>query len=133
MFHRPLWTAWVLLPLMLSSTMLFACPRKSAYIAFMDELFDAEATRKVANRAVTSAALSFAGGGAAMLLPLPHAISIPFLAIAIAVAISAIRTLNHHEAAIIGGARHVGIVLAALGALAGVIGLVTRVIVLVRG
>ena len=44
--------------------------------------------------------------------------------------ISAILTLNHHEAAVIGAARHVGIVFATLGALAATGGIIVRVIAL---
>lgn len=68
-----------------------------------------------------------------MLLPFPPVVSVPFLLIGVAVAISAIRTLNHPEASVIGGARHLGIVLAALGGVAGAIGLALRALLLFHG
>jgi hypothetical protein len=97
-----------------------------------DELFDEAATRRVAHRALVSAGLALAGATAAGIVPLHSAVTIPFLVIAIAVAVSAIRTLNHPEASVIGGVRHLGIVLAALGIVAGLIGLVLRVLLLLR-
>jgi hypothetical protein len=98
-----------------------------------DELFDAEATRRVVNRAMISAALAFAGGCGANFVPFSPYVVMPFLAVAILVAISAIRTLNHPEARVVGGQRHVGIVLAALGALAAAGGLILRIVWLLRG
>ena len=67
-----------------------------------DDFFDAEATRRVAHRALVSAALAFVGGFGGVIVPLSSVVVIPLLVVAIAVAISAILTLNHHEAAVIG-------------------------------
>jgi hypothetical protein len=96
------------------------------------DIFDADATRRVANRALVSAALAFVGGFGGVLVPLSGVVVIPLLVIAVAVAVSAILTLNHPEASVIGGARHVGIVIATLGALAACGAIVLRVIVLLH-
>lgn len=98
-----------------------------------DELFDEAATRRVANRALISACLACGGGIGGNVVPLAPIVVIVFLAIAIIVAISAIVTLNHPEARVLGGVRHLGIVLGALGALFAILGIVVRVIALVRG
>jgi hypothetical protein len=97
-----------------------------------DDLFDAEATRRVANRAVISAGAAFAGGVVGNIVPLAPLVIIPFLVIAVLVGISSIRTLNHPEAHVIGALRHVGIVGAAIGALLGAVGTALRIYVLVR-
>ena len=97
-----------------------------------DDLFDAEATKRVANRAMVSAALAFIGGVGGAFTPLSALVVIPLLLIAIAVAVSAILTLNHPEASVIGAVRHVGIVIAALGLLAALGSIVLRVFVLLR-
>ena len=97
-----------------------------------DEFFDAEATRRVAYRALVSTALAFVGGFGGVIVPLSSVVVIPLLVVAIAVAISAILTFNHHEAAVIGGVRQVGIVVAALGALAACGAIVLRVVLLLR-
>jgi hypothetical protein len=99
----------------------------------MDEdLFDEAATRRVANRAMISAALAFAAGAGGGFVPLASLVVIPVLVIAVIVAVSAIRTLNHPEARVLGGARHAGIVLAELGALGACVSIVLRVLVLLR-
>jgi hypothetical protein len=98
-----------------------------------DEFFDADATKRVANRALVSALLAFLGGSIAAVLPFSPIFVLPFLVIAVLVGISAVRTLNHHEAHVIGGIRHLGIVAAVLGILAGLVGIALRVYVLVHG
>ncbi|HEY8078804.1 MAG TPA: hypothetical protein VIF62_31950 [Labilithrix sp.] len=98
-----------------------------------DDLFDEAATRRVANRALVSAALAFFGGIGGNVAPLAPIVVIVFLVVAILVGISAIVTLNHPEARVLGGVRHLGIVLGALGALLAAIGIVVRVIALVHG
>jgi hypothetical protein len=65
-------------------------------------------------------------------VPLSSIVVIPLLVIAIVVAISAILTLNHPEASVIGASRHVGIVIAALGMLAAFGAIVLRVVMLLR-
>ena len=97
-----------------------------------DEFFDEAATRRVANRALASAALAFAGGTGGAIVPFPSVVSIPFLVIAMLVAVSAIRSLNHPEAKVIGGVRHLGIVLAAIGAAVAFLAIATRVFLLIR-
>ena len=97
-----------------------------------DEHFDAEATRRVANRAMISAGLALAGAIGGTVAPFPALVVIPFLVIAVAVGISAALTLNHAEAHVLGGVRHVGIVLGSLGAAFALIGIVLHVIALVR-
>ncbi len=97
-----------------------------------DELFDEAATRRVANRAMISAGLACFGGIGGNIVPLAPIVVIVFLVIAILVGISAIVTLNHPEARVLGGVRHLGIVMGALGALFAAIGIVVRVIALVR-
>jgi hypothetical protein len=98
-----------------------------------DEFFDEAGTRRVSNRAVVSSILAFFGGLGATLMPLPTLVAAAFLLIAIAVAISAIRTLNHPEARVIGGLRHVGIVLAGMGVVVATIGLGLRLLLALRG
>jgi hypothetical protein len=98
-----------------------------------DEFFDAEATRRVAHRAVISAAIAFLGAGAATIVPLASVVAIPFLVIALLVAISAIRTLNHPDARVIGGLRHVAIVTAGVGIAVALLGLAFRTWLLVHG
>lgn len=98
-----------------------------------DEIFDVEATRRVANRAVASAGLAFVGGIAGNVVPLAPLAIVPFLVIALIVGISAIRTLNHPEARVIGVIRHVAIVGAAIGSLLAAVGAALRVYALVRG
>lgn len=95
-----------------------------------DEFFDVEATKKVAMRAMGSALTAFFAGAALLVLPFSPYVVIVFQVIALVVGISAIRTLNHHEARVIGGVRHLGIVLAALGSVAAVVGGVLRVLVI---
>ena len=94
-----------------------------------DEFFDAEATRRVAHRAVISGALAFIGGTGGGLVPLSAVVVIPLLLVAIVVAISAIRTLSHADAAVIGGIRWVGVVLAAVGGLGACGAIVVRLII----
>jgi hypothetical protein len=98
-----------------------------------DEFFDEAATRRVSNRAMVSSILAFVGAFGAALLPIPTLVAAAFLLVAIAVAISAIRTLNHPEARVIGGVRHLGIVLAGIGALVATIDLGLRVVLALRG
>lgn len=97
-----------------------------------DEFLDVEATKRVAHRAMVSAVLAFVGSGATG-LPLPTVVVVPFAVIAIVVGVSAIRTLNHPEAKVIGGGRHLGIVLAALGIVGAVVGLAFRAFALFAG
>ena len=94
-----------------------------------DEDLDVEATTRVAHRALVSAGLAFVGGVLARAV-LPSLVAIPFLIVALVVGISAARTLNHPEASVIGGARHFGIVLAILGALAAALSLTATAFVL---
>ena len=98
-----------------------------------DDLFDEAATRRVANRAMISAGLACFGGIGGNLVPLAPIVVIVFLAIALLVGVSSIFTLNHAEARLLGGVRHLGIVMGALGALFALFGIVVRVIALVRG
>jgi hypothetical protein len=97
-----------------------------------DEFFDAEATRKVAHRALLSALSAFIGGGAAAIFPLASSVMIVVHVIVLVVAVSAIRTLNHPEARVIGAIRHAGIVLAAVGGLAAIMGIALRVLFVFR-
>jgi hypothetical protein len=97
-----------------------------------DDILDVEATRRVANSALVSAALAFMGGFGGVLVPLSPIVVIPLLVIAIVVAISAILTLNHPEARVIGAVRHFGIVFAALGGLAALGSIILRVYLLVQ-
>ena len=96
-----------------------------------DEFFDEAATRQVANRAVVSAGLALFGAAAAAIVPLASVVSIPFLLIALAVAISAIRTLNHPDARVIGGIRHAAVAAAGVGIAVAIIGIAFRVFLLV--
>ena len=98
----------------------------------MDDLLDVEATQRVANRALVSSILAFVGGLFGGLLPLPAVIILPLLVVAVVVGISAIRTLNHPEAKVIGGIRHGGIVMAAIGAVAAAIALASRTFLLLH-
>ena len=95
-----------------------------------DEFFDEAATRRVATRAVISSILAFFGAGAAAIIPLSSIVMIPFLLIAIAVAISAIRTLNHPDAHVIGALRHVAIAVAGIGIGVAILGIAFRVFLL---
>jgi hypothetical protein len=97
-----------------------------------DEFFDEAATRRVSNRALVSSILASGGAVAAAISPLSTLVCVPFLLIAIAVAVSSIRTLNHPEARVIGGARHVGIVLAGIGVVVATIALCLRVFLALR-
>ncbi len=98
----------------------------------MDEFFDEAATRRVANRAVISAGLALFGGAAAAIVPLASIVVIPLLVVALLVAISAIRTLNHPDAHVIGGLRHVAIVVAGIGIAVAIVGIAFRTWLLVR-
>ncbi len=97
-----------------------------------DEFFDEAATRQVANRAVISAGIALFGSAAAAIVPLASVVAIPFLVIALGVAISAIRTLNHPDARVIGAIRHVAIAAAGVGIAIALIGIAFRVFLLVR-
>jgi hypothetical protein len=97
-----------------------------------DESLDVEATRRVANRALVSSGLAFASAVAGGTAPLSSAVVIPFELVVGVVAISAMRTLNHPEARVIGDVRHVGIVLAALALVAAGLGLALRIVLLAR-
>jgi hypothetical protein len=98
-----------------------------------DPFFDEVATRKVSKRALVSSILAFMGSAAAAVTPLADLVKVPFLVVAIAVAVSALRTLNHPEARVIGGVRYLGVVLALLGAATAGLALVLTVLQLVRG
>lgn len=95
-----------------------------------DEFFDEAATRQVAYRAVISAGLALFGAAAAALVPLASIVSIVFLVVALAVAISAIRTLNHPDARVIGGLRHAAIAAAGVGIAVALVGIAFRVFLL---
>jgi hypothetical protein len=97
-----------------------------------DEFFDEAATRQVATRAVISAILAFFGAGAAAVMPLAPIVAIPFLFIALAVAISAIRTLIHPDAHVIGALRHVATAIAGVGIAVAILGIAFRVFMLVH-
>lgn len=56
-----------------------------------DEFFDPEATKRVANRALVSALISFLGASIAAVVPFPPLLVLPFLLIAVIVGISASR------------------------------------------
>lgn len=96
-----------------------------------DEFFDEVATRQVANRAVISSGFALFGA-AAVVVPLASVVVIPFLLIALVVAISAIRTLNHPDARVIGGLRQVAIAAAGIGIGVAILGIAFRVFLLVR-
>jgi hypothetical protein len=95
-----------------------------------DEFFDEEGTRRVANRAVVSAVLALFGAGAAAVIPVSAWVSIPFLVIALGVAISAMRTLNHPDAHVIGGIRHAAIAACGIAIAVAILGTAFRVFVL---
>jgi hypothetical protein len=88
-----------------------------------DEILDAEGSKRVANRAISSAALALFGAVGARILPGLY-LPIPFYVIALIVGISATLTLNHPEARLIGGIRHVGIVIAVVGVVVAVLSLI---------
>ncbi len=96
-----------------------------------DEFFDEAATRQVAYRAVISAGLALFGAAAATIIPLSAVVSIPFLGVALLVAISAISTLIHPDAHVIGATRHVATAVAGVGIAVALIGIAFRVFVLV--
>ncbi len=98
----------------------------------MDEFFDEAATRRVAGRAVVSAAIALFGGAAAVVSPLASTVVIPFLVVALVVAISAIRTLNHPDARVIGGLRHAAIAGAGLAIAVALLGIAFRVFLITR-
>ena len=98
------------------------------YSGSMDEEIDVEATKRVANRAVISAVIAFLAVGPTVILP--AIIAIPFLVIALGVGISAVRTLLHQDAAVIGGLRWVGVVLALIATLSGALLLLSHAFVM---
>ncbi|HEY1954457.1 MAG TPA: hypothetical protein VGH28_02575 [Polyangiaceae bacterium] len=98
----------------------------------VDEFFDEEATKRVAGRAVISAAIALFGGAGVAVVPLASIVAIVLLVIALGVAISAIRTLSHPDAAVIGGLRHVGTAAAAIAIGVALLGIAFRVFVLVH-
>ncbi len=97
-----------------------------------DEFFDEAATRQVANRAVISSGIALFGAAAAAVVPLASVVVIPFLLIALVVSISAMRTLNHPDARVIGGVRHLAIAMAGVAIAVAVMGIAFRVFLLVR-
>lgn len=98
-----------------------------------DEFFDEAATRRVAERAVISAVLAFFGGAAAAIVPLASPVAIVFLLVALAVAISAIRTLVHPDARVIGVMRPLAIAGAGLAIAVALLGVAFRVLLIIRG
>ena len=97
-----------------------------------DEFFDEAATRRVVNRAIISAGFALFGAIGATIVPLASLVTIPFFLIALAVAISTLRTSSHPDARVVGGTRHVAIAIAVVAIVMAILGLAFRVFLLTR-
>jgi hypothetical protein len=95
----------------------------------MDEEIDVEATKRVAHRALISAVIAFVAVGPTIIIP-SQIVQLAFLTVALLVGGSAARTLLHRDAAVIGGLRWLGIVLAAIAALSALLMIVGHLLVL---
>ena len=95
----------------------------------MDEEIDVEATKRVAHRAVISAVIAFVAVGPTIIIP-SQIVQLAFLTVALLVGASAGRTLLHRDAAVIGGLRWLGVVLAAIASLSALLMIVAHVLVL---